>query len=206
MVKYNNCIGTRKQFREFRITWTVRVHHHNKGIAAYLFNRNLTIDKHVFRIAFFRSKTFHKRPDGSCWLIDHDLCLFSKHTGCTENSNPCTKGIDICQAVPHDNHVLTALNNFMQRMCLNPRFYTGVALDLFCLASKICNVLTIFDNDLIPTSSECQINCRTCRLIVLVIRSPLDTDTDTQRNRHLIANFDRLDIFKYTEPVIHKLL
>ena len=62
----------------------------------------------------------------------------------------------------------SALNNFMQRMCLNPRFYTGVALHLFCLASKICNVLTIFDNDLIPTSSECQINCRTCLLIVLL--------------------------------------
>ena len=100
----------------------------------------------------------------------------------------------------------SALNNFMQRMCLDPRFYTGVALHLFCLAAKICNILTIFDNDLIPASSECQINCRTCLLIVFVIRSPLDPDTDTQRDRHLIAHFDRLDIFKYTEPVIHKLL
>ena len=206
MIKHNDRICAREQFRALRITWPIGIYHHNQGIAAYFLDCNLTVDKHVFRIAFFRSKTFHKRPDGSCWLIDHDLCLFSKHTGCTENSNPCTKGIDICQAVPHDNHVLTALNNFMQRMCLNPRFYTGVALHLFCLASKICNVLTIFDNDLIAAPSECQINCRTCLLIVLVIRSPLDTDTDTQRNRHLIANFDRLDIFKYTEPVIHKFL
>ena len=206
MIKHNDRICAREQFRALRITWPVGIYHHNQGIAAYFLDCNLTVDKHVFRIAFFRSKTFHKRPDGSCWLIDHDLCLFSKHTGCTENSNSRTKGIDICQAVPHDNHVLTALNNFMQRMCLDPRFYTGVALHLFCLAAKICNILTIFDNDLIPASSECQINCRTCLLIVFVIRSPLDPDTDTQRDRHLIAHFDRLDIFKYTEPVVHKLL
>ena len=94
----------------------------------------------------------------------------------------------------------------MQRMRFHSCFYTGIALNLLCFATKIGNILTVFYNDLIAASSQCKIDCGTGMFITSIIRRTLDTNTDTQCYRHLIADLYGLDIFENTEFVIHHWL
>ena len=206
MVKYNDRIRMCQKLRTLRITRPVRIHNHDQRIAADHLKRLITVDKHIFRIAFLRRKAFHQRTDRAGRLIDHDLRFLSKHSRRTENSNSGTERIDICKRMSHNNNILAALNDLMQCMCLNSRLNSGITFHLFGFTTKVCDIFAIFDNDLITASSKCKIDRSTRLLVTLIIRRSLNTDSDTQRDRHLISDLHRLDILKDTETIVHHRL
>ena len=195
-----------QKLRTLRITRPVRIHNHDQRIAADHLKRLITVDKHIFRIAFLRSKTFHQWTNRAGRFIDNDLGLLAKDSGCTEDSDTGTERIDIRQTMSHNDNILAALNDLMQRMRLNTSLNPRITLHLLSLTTKVCDIFAILDNDLIAASSECQIDGCSCLLVTLVIRGIFHTDSDTQCYRHLISDFDCLDILKDAETIIHHRL
>jgi len=91
----------------------------------------------------------------------------------------------------------------MQRVRLDSCLYTGVSFHLLCFTAKVSNVFTVFYNDLVAPSSQSQINSGTGMLITCIIRRTLDSNTNTQCHRHLVTDFNCLDIFQNAELVVH---
>ena len=58
----------------------------------------------------------------------------------------------------HNNNILSALDDFMQRVRLDSCLYTGVSFHLLCFTAKVSNVFTVFYNDLVAAAGKSQIN------------------------------------------------
>ena len=74
-------------------------------------------------------------------------------------------------------------------------------LYLLGFSTIVGDLVTLFDDHLIAASSECKVDRRSCILRILVIGSRVVSDSDTERYRHFVSYFDRLNIFDQAELI-----
>ena len=129
------------------------------------------------------------------------MCRLSKNSCCTIDSDCSSKGIDIGYTVSHDQDTFPALDQLPERFCLYSGFYSGVLLYLLGFSTIVGDLVTLFDDHLIAASSECKVDRRSCILRILVIGSRVVSDSDTERYRHFVSYFDRLNIFDQAELI-----
>ena len=82
---------------------------------------------------------------------------------------------------------------------------TGILLYLLALAAVVGNALRRLDDRLVTAASQRQINGGTGKLVVLRIGQSIQTDTDTDGHRHLVADVHRLDLFQQIKTVLLQL-
>ncbi len=105
----------------------------------------------------------------------------------------------------HNHNLVLALYKFSKRLCLDTRLDTGILLHLLRLAAVVSNLVFDLYHRLVAASSKRQIHRASCVLHTVHIRAATRTNTDTQCNRHLIADIDGLDILQKTELVFPNL-
>ena len=133
------------------------------------------------------------------------MCRLSKNSCCTIDSDCSSKGIDIGYTVSHDQDTFPALDQLPERFCLYSGFYSGVLLYLLGFSTIVGAVelkaVVCLYSRLIAASSECKVDRRSCILRILVIGSRVVSDSDTERYRHFVSYFDRLNIFDQAELI-----
>ena len=130
VVKYNYLSCLSEELRTLCVAWPVGIHHHDKRILAHHLEGLLTIYKHVCWIALYLRKSLHERSYRACRVIYDYLRLFVEILGCTVYTYASSERVYICDAVTHDKHILTGLNNLLKRLRLDSRLYPCLALHL----------------------------------------------------------------------------
>ena len=201
MIQHNYCFCHIQQILTFCIAWFIGIHHYYNCIIIYQIPGLITGYKHRWLIFWIIHISHHKRPYGCGRIIYNNIYSLSKSLTCTINTNSCTQGIHICDLVSHNNHTILSTHKFLQCLCFYPRFHPGGFLHLLSLTAIISNIVSVFDHYLISAASQSHLNGNSGILIILNIISRVQSDTNTEGNRHFISNINSLNLIQNMESL-----
>ena len=124
----------------------------------------------------------------------------------TVNTDRGSKGIHIPDLMSHNNNLVLCRDELPQCLRLDSRLDSRILRYLLTLASKICDVICIFDNRLVASSCKRKIDRHTGIVVTLCICIGAHSKSDTECRRHLISNADPLDFLKQCKLVFLQLL
>ena len=205
VVQYYDGFAEAKQIRALRDGGFIDIHHHQNRIAARHINGLLAGNDHILVIFRVVLKQFYQRLYRSSSLIQYNVSLSAEGLGDPVNTHRRTEAVHIRHPVSHDNDTILAGDDFPQGMSFYSCLDTGILLYLLALAAVVGNALRRLDDRLVTAASQRQINGGTGKLVVLRICQSIQTDTDTDGHRHLVADVHRLDLFQQIKTVLLQL-
>ena len=111
--------------------------------------------------------------------VNQDISPFAYASGSTENSNCCSKSINVCDLMPHDHNIILGIDNLQKSLSLDTGAYTGTLFNLLGFTAVIRNGGSILYNCLISATAKSQVDCRMSKRIIFLIILAIRTDTDT---------------------------
>ena len=196
MIQDHNGFTHSQKLRTFRDTWLVYINHHQHRIAACKLYRLLTVNDHVILIVCMSLKQLYHRFYRSTDIIENNIC-FPVQCGCNSVNTYCSaEAVHICQSMTHDKYTFFAGNDLPKSLRFYACLYTGIFFYLLTLSAKISDIIRCLNYRLITTASKRQINCISCKFIILRIRKPVKANTYTDGHCHFISNIYRLDLIQ----------
>ena len=128
--------------------------------------------------------------------------LFLQGCGNARYTHCSPQAVDIRIPVPHDNNLVFAENDFLQRLGFYPGLYPCILLYLLALAAVIHSIMGSLDHRLVTAPPQSQIDCIPGELIILGISKPVQAHADADSHRHLVPYIYCFYIFQQIKPVL----
>ena len=104
--------------------------------------------------------------------------------------------------MPHNQDIVLARDDFTQCMGFDPGLDTCIFFYLLALAAVVIDLVGHLDYRLVTAASQCKVDRRAGKFVILCINQTVQTNTNAQCHRHLIANVDRLYILKQFKALL----
>ena len=201
MIQHHNGFAHAQQVGTLCYRRFVNVNHYQYAVATGRIQCLLTVDYHIFIIRI-PLKQINNGLNGGRNLIQHNMCFSFQILGDSIDSHSSTEAVCIRHPVSHNQNQIFARDNLSKCMCLDACLHPGILFHLLTLSAVIGDTLRSLDNCLIASSSQRKVNCISCKLIVLGIRKPIQSDTDTDGYRHLVTDIHGLNLFQQVKPAL----
>ena len=205
VVQHHNGFAGFQEFRTFRDTRFIHIHHHQHRITSRQFERCRAVDYHIRLIFRVIPEELYKRLYGCRHIIDHNMRLFLQRKRDPCNTDSRAETVNIRYPVPHNDDAVLTCDDLTQRLRFHSRLHPRIFFHLLALAAIVSDIIRCLDHSLVAAPPQRQIDGISRKLIILGISQPIKPHADTQRHSHLIADIDRLYILQYIEPVILEL-